>query len=137
MPQSPHPSLDQSFPHGADCGHVWRKALTRPDGGGGGAATSGGLGGGRGVVPPVGSCVAAVTHATAVPSRAARSRHSAEVSALAEPKPDHHRPNARTKPQIRTQGRIVVCTLFIARPLTLVFWPDTVRGDFPRSALAG
>lgn len=124
------PMLGHGLPHGADCGHSSRKLLGGGGGGDGwgGGATAGGGGGGTGAAPPVRADISALTHVinhasalrssppAASANRAARSRHSAEGSALTAPGVAAHRPSATTRTQIRARGRLSVRTLFMARP---------------------
>jgi hypothetical protein len=128
--------LGHGLPHGADCGHSSRKLLGGGggDGGGGGGdgwgggATAGGGGGGTGAAPPVRADISLLTHVinhasalrssppAASANRAARSRHSAEGSALTAPGVAAHRPSATTRAQIRALGHLSVRTLFMDRP---------------------
>jgi hypothetical protein len=147
----PGPCEGHGPPHGAAGGHCSRTPVGAGQAGcvgaGAGGASSGGLDGAAGAVPLNRSCISPLTHVTSPASalksssaaplakRAARSRHSAEGSALAGPRLDHHRPSARTMTQMRTRNCVPMCRRFIARPPTLVSRPDRLPRDSPRSAL--
>jgi len=108
---------------------------------------AGNPGGGVPIEPPVRSCISALRHiikpasacrsnsVAAVAKRAARSRHSAEGSAMAGAGAANHRPSARTTTQRRAHGRVPMHTLVTAHPLPLVLWLERMPFHFPCFAL--
>lgn len=97
-------------------------------------------------MPPVRSCNSALTHvinpasdlmsspAAALAKRPARSRHSAEGSALAGPRHENHRPSAGTIMQMLTRALVLMHMFRMARPPALLSWHGRIPCDTLYSA---